>query len=210
MSLKKICGLLPLLVVASFLSGCGSVPKTLSGYDAGQFKSKALIRDLTNNKSNVVNLDLKAYDLQNFRLDVTTSLGMHIFSLVHKPEGLEYIVVPNKQHFKGKSSSKALAPIFSAPLDPKYLPYVFLEKAIPDKNWSCDKDSAGVLVSCRELKTKMVISWDRNKDGAHLVKISYPGVSTIQINVNDFSKDLKDREKTLQLKVPESFKTIKI
>lgn len=186
------------------------MPKHLSDFQSGHFKSKALVRDLRANKSQVVNLDVKALDLQNFRMDVTTSLGMHVFSLVNTSEKVEYIVVPEKKHFSGKSSPKALAPILSVPIDPRFLGYIFFERQIPDKNWSCDQDAEGKLSTCKDLRTKLTIAWEKSKEGARLIRITYPNVSVVQINIHDFSNALKNKEEILNLKVPSSFKSIQI
>ena len=204
--------LLPLLAVLSSLIalGCGSVPSQLSNLESGHFKSKALVRDLKTNKSQVVNLEVKAFDMNNVRLDVTSSLGMHVFSLVNTTDKVEYMIVPEKKHFSGKSGPKALAPVFSAPIDPRYLGYMFFEKPVPDKNWSCENDAENKLATCKDLKSKMTITWEKNKDGSRLIRILYPNVSLVQINVKDFSNDLKNRDETLQLKVPKSFSSQQI
>jgi len=199
-----------LLTSSQILSGCATTPSKLSETGKGHFKAKALVRDLSSGKSQVVNLDLKSIDLENFRLDVTSSLGLHVFSLVARSNQIEYLVVSEKKHYKATASPKALAPIFSTPIDPKWLAYLFFNKSIPDKRWSCTLAKDDRARQCRDLGNKLTVSWETSKDASGLIRIEAPGQSVVQISVREYSNELKDAASILALKVPKSFTTISL
>lgn len=176
----------------------------------GRFKAKVLVRDLKKNKSQVINMDLTAADPDQMRIDVTSTLGMHLFSLVSEEKNVEYLVVREKKHYKGRPSSRALRPVLSVPLNPNHLRNVILRRPIAEKSWSCDEDPRGQLTSCKNLRNKMSIDWKRNKDGRPLILITYPRVAKVQINVRDYERFRGDPETTFNLKVPKSFKSYRL
>lgn len=199
-----------MVTASSLLISCATNNIDPSKYESGTFDSKVLIRDLKKNRSQVLNLEARATDPENIRIDITSSLGMHVFSLINRGQNIEYMVVSEKTHYQGRSNDQALSPVFSARLDPRLLGRIFFEKPFPEKTWTCTKTDQGRVKDCRSLRTKMLIEWQANKNGSRLISITQPGVSLVQINIRNFKNKADDPESWLKLKVPKSFKSIKI
>lgn len=196
--------LLPLAASALF-TACTSVPKNLSDKTEGTFKSKVLIRDLKKNKSYVVNAKFQAHLPDKTRLDITSPVGQHLFTLVTHDNEVEYLAIKDKQHVKTKANATALSQVIPININPTRLANVFFESPIDDKNWSCTKKD-GVLDSCKEMGTKITIAWEMQPDGKRRVKINQPGKAEIQINVYEFEDKVNRDKNPFALETPKSFK----
>lgn len=183
------------------------MPKDLSKKDTGTFKSKVLVRDLRKNKSYVVNAKLQGHQPDRLRLDVTSPLGQHLFTLVSRGDQVEYIVVKEKKYVRTSADANALKEILPVPINPQRLLNVFFESPIQDKNWSCTEKS-GQLQSCKELGSNLTIRWEKQPDGRRRVEIEYPKVTNIQINIYEYEEGYSDKKNLFELPVPKNFRVI--
>ncbi len=205
----KIIVSLPLTFL---IASCASkpVPSDLSQFSSGHFEAKALIRDLKKNKSHVINLQVNAVQPDKLRVDATSVIGTHIFSLVTDKDKVEYLVVPEKTYFVGKSSAGALKPILPIAISPDHLMNMFFEKPIQEKNWTCSKSAEGILQSCRQRRSKVRVEWSRQKGGQRLIEVSVPSVAMVQMSVRSFDDEVNVKKHPFSLRVPQSFKTVRL
>lgn len=152
-------------------------------------------------------MDIKALKEGPLRMDITTGMGIHLFSLVTNEEGVEYILVRQKKYYKGENTDMALKPILNVPMDPAHLRSVIFQQPIADKDWSCT-DQEGVLRDCINLRSRIKVMWKKDKSDRPLIDIRYSKRARIQISVRDVAEFDGDVEKTFKLKIPKSFKKI--
>ena len=175
----------------------------------GKVITKILVEDLKTKKSHLLNMTVKAQKDGPLRMDVTTSVGIHLFSLVTTDEGVEYILVRQKKYYRGENSEMAMKPILNMPLDPNHLRNLIFQMPIADKDWSCT-DQEGVLRDCLNMRRRIKVMWKKDKSDRPLIDIRYSRRARVQINVRDVSEFDGDPEKTFKLKVPKSFKKVRI
>ena len=197
-------------MLALATTSCTTVPKDMTVITQGQVKTKLLVKDLKSKKSHVLDMQIKALESGPMRMDVTGTLGVHLFSLVTDQDNVEYLLVRQKKHYEGQNSSTALKPILKMPLNPNHLRNIVFQKAIPDKNWTCTNDESGKLRDCIQMRNRLKVIWKENKSGRPLVLINYPRVAQIKIQIKGYEEFSGDAEKTFNLKVPKSFKSYKL
>ena len=160
-------------------------------------------------KSQVLNMEVKALEPNRLRMDITSTLGHHVFSLVSTGNQVEYLLVRQKKHYKGASSERALRPVLKVPIDPAHLKNVIFQRPIADKDWSCTTDKKAVR-DCINMRTKMKVEWQQGKDYRPMINISYAKAVTIQINVRAVEDFNGEADKVFALKVPKSFKSYRL
>jgi hypothetical protein len=205
--------LLSVILASSVLMvvvGCSTGPtlKDAAGRSSGRFSAKALVRDLRTGKSQVVSLDLRVASAEQLRLDVTSTLGLHVFSLVLKQNQVEYIAVLQKKHFSGTATDRAFAPVLPVRVSPLVLADIFFENVVSPSfsrdGWSCAPSPA----TCANKKSGLHLAWEVTKDGHRLIKIDQLGIASVQISVKAFETDSSLTEDDLKLKVPASFQRL--
>lgn len=187
--------------------GCSTIPKDFSSKEQGTFDAKVLIRDLQKNKSYVVNAKAQAQKPSNLRLDITSPIGGHLFSLVNKQDQVEYLVVKQKKYVQTSAGAGALKEVIPVSINPSRLMNVFFGNAIDDENWSCSTEKKNL--TCLEEATKTEIVWEPVSNGQRRVRINQPGRAAIQISISSFKEDLDLSKDPFALKVPSSFKKYK-
>lgn len=198
------------LILALTATSCSTVPKDMTVITEGQVKTKLLVRDLKNKKSHILDMNIKALESGPMRMDVTGTLGVHLFSLVTNNDNVEYMLVRQKKYYSGINSKSALKPILKMPLNPNHLRNIVFQKPISDKGWTCTSDESGKLRDCMHLRDRLKVIWKENKEGRPLVLINYPRVAQIKMQIKGYEKYEGDPEKTFKLKVPKSFKSYKL
>lgn len=165
------------------------------------------MRDLRKSKSYVLNAKMQGHQPDRLRLDITSPLGQHLFTLVSRGSDVEYIVVKEKRYVRTKADANSLKEILPLPINPQRLLNVFFETPIEDKNWSCTEKS-GQLQSCKEMGSNLSIKWEKQADGRRRVEIDYPKVTAIQINIYDYDESYNDKKDIFTIPVPKNFRVI--
>jgi hypothetical protein len=199
--------LLAITLLASF--GCASAPPVFSNLNQGRFKAKVLVRSSKEGKAQIVNADVRAINNEKMRIDVTSPVLTHLASLTLKGQELTFIVIPDKVGYRGQTGRNALAPILKVPIDPILLYNVFFDQPVQNKNWTCTDDAKGLLAECKELRGSLKIKWVSRDREKRTIEITH-ATATMQINIYDYEKDADLSDAKFDLKVPDSFKVIKI
>lgn len=157
----------------------------------------------------MVNADVRAVNGEKMRIDVTSPVLTHLASLTLRGQDLTFIVVPDKIGYRGMTSREALRPVLQVPIDPTLLYHVFFDQPVAQKNWSCTNDDKGLLKECRELRGSLRIEWKSRDREKRTIEIAHPS-ATMQINIYQFERDADLADDKFDLKVPNSFKVIRI
>lgn len=189
-------------------TACQTAPKRFDEIPQGQWKARALIRDKAEAKSHIVNLHFNALNGEKVRLDVTSTLGHHLASLVLNGNEVKYMVIQDKKFYQGRPSPDALQPMVAVPLDPRWLYNILFDKPIAEKNWTCTKDPEGIVMDCNQIRG-LKISW-ANRRGVQKTVLVEHAKASVQLNFHDFSTKLLNRKNLFELEPPKNFRVIKL
>ncbi len=188
--------------------GCQTAHK-YSEENQGYFDSKALIKDKKNNKNFIVRVEAYLKNQDKLRLEVSSPFGDLLGLVLLNGNKLEVLHAQKHIYYKGRASARALKPLLTIPLDPKIFYSIYLDRPMESKNWSCTNDDKGFLEQCKNLKSKLSIKWSGRINKKKLVHISHKKVN-IQLNIRDFSPELKSEKPLFKVKVPKGYKKISI
>jgi hypothetical protein len=198
-----------LALAALALFGCASAPVKFDNVTDSDFHAKALIKDLEQSRSYIVNLNVNIKKDQAIRMDVTTTLGMAVASLLETPREVRYALFDSKRFYFGTPQPGVMRPILAIPFDPRWLQNVLFDQPITEKNWTCERDSHGLLSQCQDSATGLKISWSARKGVKKTILIEHAKAS-VQINVQSFKPKVEERKNLFSLEAPEGFQKLRV
>lgn len=192
------------LIPFLFLAACATPPFHFDSVREGQWRGKALVRDNTEHKSAILNLQIKAAPEQKMRVDVTSPLGSYLATFLMNGENFDYVLTADKTYYKTKTSSASLKNILKIPLEPVVFYQILFDHAPESKTWNCTKDANGFLRTCSDLKSKINITWSDRNGESRTIDIDHP-VASLQVHLFQFDNKNAD-EKSFILKPPVVYK----
>lgn len=175
----------------------------------GQWKAKALIKDNEQSRSYIVNLNLNVLRGEETRMDVTTTLGMGVASLLVDNRDVRYVLYDSKRFYYGTPSPGVMRPILTIPFDPRWLQNILFDTPIPERSWNCTEDSSRVLKDCVDSVSGIKITWS-NRSGAKKTVLIEHSKASVQINVQSFKPKVEDRKNLFSLEAPEGFQKLRV
>lgn len=192
------------------MTGCASGPGLkMANVTEGQWHGKALIKDKEQSRSYIVNLSFNAIRGEKARMDVTSTLGTGVASLVVDNKEVRYVLLDSKRFYYGRPQPDVMRPILAIPFDPRWLHSLLFEEPIPDKNWSCTRDSRGQMQSCTDGATQTEIRWSDRRGERKTLLIEHPKAS-VQIKITSFRPKVEDRKNLFVLEAPEGYQKLRV
>ena len=199
-----------LLAAAVLLNACATTKTVPEGtYQKAQWETKALVKNLKENKSQSINIDILAIKNQRVRFDVTAILGYQVASLVMSPKEISYAIYPEKKFYYGKSSERAMERIIGLPLHPMNLSYIAFDEPVRGIGWACEMDMTGFLAKCENKAKGITVLWKDRIEGSKKVVITAPQFE-MQWLFKPVQTEVQFKPETFTLKQPEGFKAIQI
>jgi hypothetical protein len=192
-----------------FLVGCTSAPMKMTNVKEGNWKGRALVKDRDHSRTFIVNLDFNAVHKENLRVDITSTLGQPVSTLVVNDKEVRYFTMDNKRFYTGTPRPEVLRPLLAIPLDPRWLQNILFDEAPTGSGWSCQNDSKGFLAECRNSLTNLNVTWSNRKGAAKTVAISHPRAD-IQINLRSFTPKVEKMDHLFDLQVPSGFESMRL
>jgi hypothetical protein len=196
-------------VVWLSLFGCAGAPVKMTNVNEGHWRSRALIKDLEQSKSYIVNLNISAVRDQRARMDVVSTLGTGVASLLVDQKEVRYVLLDSKRFYYGNPQPNVMRPILSIPFDPRWLHNILFDEALPDKTWTCVRDGSGLLKECKDAGLNLKITWSNRKGDKKTILIEHPK-ATVQINVQSFKPKVEDRKNLFQLEAPAGYQKLRV
>ena len=190
------------------LAGCVSAPKKMDNVAEGHWKAKALIKDLEQNRSYIVNLNLNAVREDRARMDVVSTLGTGVASLVVEPKEVRYVLFDSKRFYYGAPQADVMRPILAIPFDPRWLHNILFEYPLTEKAWTCVREGA-FLKECRDSVTQVKVTWSAREGEKKTILIEHAKAS-VQINVQSFKPKVEDRKNLFVLEVPNGYQKLRV
>jgi hypothetical protein len=197
-----------LILVSGFsLIGCQTAHK-YNLESQGSWEAKALVKDLKQNKNFIVKIDSFLVYGKKMKLEVSSPFGDLLGIVLLKGRKIEIVNVQERKYYFGKSSPAALKKLLKVAMDPQIFYAIYFDRALENKMWSCTSDD-GYLKECMNLKSKLKLTWISRIGKKKTVLIEHRKVK-IQLNIKNFSPEIKEPEKIFQLRVPRAFRRIRI
>lgn len=197
--------------MALWISGCATSPpiKTTTANE-GRWRAKALIKDKAQDRSYIVNLNFNAQKSNQARLDVTTTLGTGVASLLVTPTEVRYVLLDAKRFYYGTPQPDVMRPILALPFDPRWIQNLFFDEPIQDKSWTCTRDASGDFVAdCKDAVTGTQVTWSARHGEKKTILIEHPKAS-VQINVQTYQPKVEDRKNLFVLEAPEGYQKLRV
>lgn len=162
-----------------------------------------LIKD-KRDKSVVLNLDLVAVRPERLRVDVTTTLGIHLATFVMNNDNVTYVLVRDKKYFRGKPGPDIFKAVMPIPLDPRVMLDILFDLEPTVTGWQCQRDSANYLATCRNTEKALSIEWKKRDANKRVLLVSHPE-GEMQLFLSQFRSKVEVADGTFVLEVPSSF-----
>ena len=134
-------------------------PTKMNEISEGQWRAKALIKDIEGSRSYIVNLNFNVKRGEAARMDVTTTLGTGVASLLVDKNEVRYVLFEAKKLYYGVPQAGVMRPILSVPFDPRWINNVLLDLPIEEKGWTCVRDNGGFLQQCENSASGLKVTW---------------------------------------------------
>jgi hypothetical protein len=196
-------------VVLAFIAGCATAPLKLNDVQEGNWRAKALIKDIEQSRSYIVNLDFNLKRDRVARMDVTTTLGTGVASLLVDSKEVRYALFDSKRFYYGQPQPGVMRPILSVPFDPRWIQNILLDIPIADKSWTCTKNEMGFIQDCQDAVTGTKISW-KSRQGPRKTVVIENAKASVQINVQSFKAKVEERKNLFTLEAPDGYKKLRV
>src|SRR5687768_9944614 len=122
--------MLGFFLLTAFLTGCVTKTVKEGAFQKAEWETKALIKNLKENKNQSLNIDIYAVKNERARFEISAILGYQVASLVMSPSDISYAIYPQKTFFYGKNSERAFRRIIDLPLHPMNLANIAFDEPI--------------------------------------------------------------------------------
>lgn len=192
--------LLALFVVA----GCQTVPTKFEELNHGKWNARILFKDIRpNGKSQVVNAVIIGKKPGQFRLEIISSLGQHLASIVKSGKQLQLLAVSDKVLFEGPATSKAFARATGVALDPQVVFDALFDQE--PLGFECVRQKNGFLEKCEDKAQGIRLEWqDREVSRKRVLIVGAEFM--LQMQLQGFSTEVQFSDSTFQLDLPTGFK----
>ena len=191
------------------LVACTSAPMKMADVKEGNWKARALIKDKDHSHTYIVNLDFNAIQNENLRVDVSSTLGQQVASLVVTNKEVRYFTTDNKKFYTGSPRPETLRPILAIPLDPRWLQNILFDVPPTAAGWKCQNDADGFVSDCKYPSTNLSITWSNRKGPNKTVDISHPRAE-IQLNIRSFTTKIEKTDHLFDLQAPEGYQALRL
>lgn len=198
-----------MLFTAPFFVGCASKPVSMNEVQEGRWQGKALIKDVEQGRSYIVYLNVNAVRNQRIRMDVTSTLGTGVATILSEPNEVRYILFDSKRFYYGQPQPNVMRPVLAMPFDPRWFQNLLFDEPIEGKGWICKNDGSGRPDNCRDAVSNTQITWSNRAGEKKTVLIEHPK-ATVQINFQSFQAKVEDRKNLFVLEAPPAFQKLRV
>lgn len=197
------------LLLIVLLSGCATKTVREGAFQKAEWETKALVKNLKENKTQSLNIDIYAIKNEKARLEITAILGYQVASLVMSPADISYAIYPQKTFYYGKNSERAFRRIIDLPLHPMNLANIAFDEPVRGPGWKCTLAIDGFLAECGNAQRQMKVTWGERKEGRKKVVIIAPQFE-MQWQFSAPQTEVQFKEDLFTLRQPSGFKAIQI
>ncbi len=205
-------GIFGLFVLALIQTGCQSTPKSEPtvkgdiGSAEGQWRGKALARNLVTGKSGVLDIEIIAREPNQLRMEITGSFSTPIASIAMNGSEVRYILSQEKRFVSAPAGADTFSRLVPVHIPPAALLAVLFDRDLPAGDWTCDRDAATHLVSFCAYKTEDVgVKWlERNGRNRRLKILSKD--AEIELVLDEAKSKVEPGPNVFTLTPPDGYK----
>lgn len=154
-------------------------------------------------------MDIIAVYPTQLRLVVTTSIGLHVASFVINETQVQYVLPREKKYYFGKPNDQVLAPVLTVSVDPRHLMNALFDEPFVTKDWICSKTESQLLLDCKQLSSKIKITWSDRKEMQKKVTVDGPTFKLV-IDLKRVPSKVQITKNTFELTRPKNYQIIEI
>jgi hypothetical protein len=162
------------------LPACSSLPakgeKTVSGdvgTAAGQWRGKALVRDLKKSKSGTLDLEIVAHEPAQLRMEIIGSFGVHVASIAMNGDTVQVLLTREKRFVTAPANEDALSRLIPLKISPPDLLRVLFDRDLP--KWKCQdvtlKNGSAERDCTNGNPSPVMIKWQGQGEGRRRIQI---------------------------------------
>lgn len=180
--------------------------KGVVGKAEGQWRGRALLKNLKTTKSNTLSVDIIAKEPAQLRMEIGAAFGVHVASIAMNNDVVQCSLTQQKRFITSKADVSALARVIPVKIPPLTLMSILFERPLSPSEWTCDDYVFAKLpVECSHKVEKLTVRWiDRNGLSRRL-KIATPD-SEIELVLDEARSKVQFNEGTFVLTSPEGFR----
>ncbi len=168
-----------------------------------------MFKDKIKNKSQVIYANVLASKPSWIRLDLNTSLGMVVGSIVADDTKFMAVNMLQKKFINGPSEPSAIAKAVIVPISPSLVIQALFEIEPPGTDWSCTKDKKDLLKECLNGRTKALITWSSRQGSRRIIGFSDKNFD-VQLDLMNYQPNVQIQEAQMKLESPKGFQIIRL
>lgn len=214
MALKKFPSgvLIPLLIIALFLSGCATPkrvePPPSAIPERARWESSLSVRDIKANRGQSLTIAVLGERAGRLRLEASAIMGVPVASMVLSGDEFRCAIYQRKTFYQGPATEDVLQQLFKVPLSPNLLHQVMFEIAPQGTDWSCRQTPQKVLEECQSERAQTRVRWQRKGD-ERVIRIDGPGYEATWA-VSKPRTEVQFRDGTFRLEAPAGYRLIQL
>lgn len=196
-------------MLSIFYIGCATAPKKeKSALTLKVWQSSAVIKNIKENKTHAVTLDVVAKNENLIRIDVNGPMAISLATIVILKDQTKYVLYQRKEYYVAKNKESAFQHLIHFKLHTDILGGVLWDKEIVLPNWKCEKDAQNLPKKCEESSSAIKVEWIQRGLESKTVKITGPQFEMVwSIST---PTEVEPKSAVFNIKVPERFKIIQI
>lgn len=153
--MKKILSLFLLL-----LTSCSTWNTKQQLANLKYWESKAVIKDLKQDKTHTIDIDIYNLGDQKIRLDISALMGVSVAHVVVNDKKVFYTLDRQSQYFQGNVDENSFQYLMNIPLHPWALIAVIQNKNLSQFGWQCTLDG-GIVQECLYPKRHLTVKYQK-------------------------------------------------
>ncbi len=207
-----------LISILAFVEGCQTAPPkvdiTPTSAD-GSWEAKALVVDRRKNKSNTLSVDFVARQPRQMRMEVTTTIGVHLASFVLNGDRVAYSLSRERRFVTGPAEAAMMRDLIAMAIDPKVILDLLFDRMLNPTEWNCQVSETRLPQSCVNSNLAAAsnglirIDWSERSQHKRVVKIQAPSAD-VTLVLREISSKVEIKDSLFTLQAPVGFRTVKV
>lgn len=169
------------------------------GSASGQWRGKALVRDLKKMKSGTLELEILAQEPSKLRMEAVGSFGVHVASIAMSDDTVQVLLTREKKFVVSNANANSLARLVPIRISPPDLLKVLFDRDLPAKSWKCTDDRA---TAKRCTDGVVTIRWEKKEEGRRHIQIGSAEASA-DLVLQEARSKVEFKDDSFVLRAPE-------
>lgn len=175
------------------------------GSAEGQWRSKALVRNLQTGKSGTLNLEIVAHEPSQMRMEVTGALAAYVASFALNGNQVQYILAQQKKFVTAPTSPYALRDLVPISISPRDLVRLLFDRPMPESEWKCETGPGNLPLSCEHRVEPVRFHWEERGENTRRLKIESTSAEMTMV-IDEAKSKVELKPGTFELTPPAGYK----